>query len=149
MHPRTRGNIEKAGLAEKLKAPGLLACEPLAYLTSLGLMRDAKAVVTDSGGMQEETTALGVPCITVRDNTERPITISEGTNTLIGADPSRIGPIVDDILHDRRQDRPQAGAVGRQGGGADRGGGGELLARAVRVWSGCGDGVLSLWPNVG
>jgi UDP-N-acetylglucosamine 2-epimerase (non-hydrolysing) len=98
VHPRTRGNIEKAGLAAKLKAPGLLACEPLAYLASLGLMRDAKAVVTDSGGMQEETTALGVPCITVRDNTERPITISEGTNTLIGADPARIPPVVEDIL---------------------------------------------------
>ena len=98
VHPRTRGNLEKAGLAERLKAPGLLACEPLAYLASLGLMRDAKVVVTDSGGMQEETTALGVPCITVRDNTERPITISEGTNTLIGADAARIGPVVADVL---------------------------------------------------
>ena len=98
VHPRTRGNIEKAGLAEKLKAPNLIACEPLAYLASLGLMRDAKVVVTDSGGMQEETTALGVPCITVRDNTERPITIVEGTNTLIGADPAKILPIVEDIL---------------------------------------------------
>jgi len=98
VHPRTRGNIEKAGLAEALKAPGLLACEPLAYLASLGLMKDAKVVVTDSGGMQEETTALGVPCITVRDNTERPITIEEGTNTLIGADPAKIGPIVEDVL---------------------------------------------------
>jgi UDP-N-acetylglucosamine 2-epimerase (non-hydrolysing) len=98
VHPRTRGNIEKAGLAERLKAPALLVCEPLAYLTSLGLMREAKVVVTDSGGMQEETTALGTPCITVRDNTERPITISEGTNTLIGADPARIGPIVEDVL---------------------------------------------------
>jgi UDP-N-acetylglucosamine 2-epimerase (non-hydrolysing) len=98
VHPRTRGNIEKAGLAEKLKAPGLCACEPLAYLASLGLMRDAKVVITDSGGMQEETTALGVPCITVRDNTERPITIEEGTNTLIGSDPSRIAPIVADVL---------------------------------------------------
>ena len=98
IHPRTRGNIEKAGLAEKLTAAGLCACEPLAYLASLGLMREAKVVITDSGGMQEETTALGVPCITVRDNTERPITIEEGTNTLVGAEPSRIGPIVDDIL---------------------------------------------------
>ena len=98
MHPRTRGNIEKAGLADKLKAANLLACEPLAYLASLGLMREAKVVVTDSGGMQEETTALGVPCITVRDNTERPITIEEGTNTLIGSDPARILPVVEDIL---------------------------------------------------
>jgi UDP-N-acetylglucosamine 2-epimerase (non-hydrolysing) len=100
VHPRTRGNVEKAGLAEKLKAPNLIACEPLAYLASLGLMRDAKVVVTDSGGMQEETTALGVPCITVRENTERPITISEGTNTLIGADPARILPVVEEILRD-------------------------------------------------
>jgi UDP-N-acetylglucosamine 2-epimerase (non-hydrolysing) len=98
VHPRTRGNIEKAGLAEKLKAPNLIACEPLAYLASLGLMRDAKLVVTDSGGMQEETTALGVPCITVRDNTERPITVAEGTNTLIGADPARILPVIEDVL---------------------------------------------------
>ncbi len=100
VHPRTRGNIEKAGLAEKLKAANLIACEPLAYLASLGLMRDAKVVVTDSGGMQEETTALGVPCITVRDNTERPITLTEGTNTLIGADPARILPVVEEILRD-------------------------------------------------
>jgi UDP-N-acetylglucosamine 2-epimerase (non-hydrolysing) len=98
VHPRTRNNIEKAGLSATLAAPGLLACEPLAYLASLGLMRDAKAVVTDSGGMQEETTALGVPCITVRDNTERPITIQEGTNTLIGADPAKILPVIEDIL---------------------------------------------------
>jgi len=98
VHPRTRANLEKAGIADKLKAPGLLACEPLAYLASLGLMREAKVVVTDSGGMQEETTALGVPCITVRDNTERPITVEEGTNTLLGADPARIGPVVAEIL---------------------------------------------------
>ena len=98
VHPRTRGNIEKAGLSAKLAASQLAVCEPLPYLASLGLMRDAKAVVTDSGGMQEETTALGVPCITVRDNTERPITIEEGTNTLIGADPARILPVVEDIL---------------------------------------------------
>ncbi len=98
VHPRTRANIEKAGLGAKLASPNLAVCEPLAYLASLGLMRDAKAVVTDSGGMQEETTALGVPCITVRDNTERPITIEEGTNTLIGADPARILPVIEDIL---------------------------------------------------
>ena len=98
VHPRTRGNIAKAGLEARLARPMLLACEPLAYLASLGLMREAKVVVTDSGGMQEETTALGVPCITVRENTERPITIEEGTNTLIGADPAKIAPIVDDIL---------------------------------------------------
>ena len=92
-------------------------------------MRDAKVVVTDSGGMQEETTALGVPCITVRDNTERPITIEEGTNTLIGADPGRILPVVEDILRTGGKTRAQARLVGRQGGRAHRGGGGGVPRR--------------------
>jgi UDP-N-acetylglucosamine 2-epimerase (non-hydrolysing) len=64
----------------------------------LGLMKDAKLVLTDSGGMQEETTALGVPCLTLRENTERPITVSEGTNTVVGRDPARIEGEVDAIL---------------------------------------------------
>ncbi len=88
LHPRTRGNIDKFGLAAKLD--GLRILPPLGYLDMLGLMRDAKLVLTDSGGIQEETTALGVPCLTLRDNTERPITLTEGTNTLVGADPAAI-----------------------------------------------------------
>ena len=88
LHPRTRGNIEKFGLSAKLGALRILP--PLGYLDMLGLMRDAKLVLTDSGGIQEETTALGVPCLTLRDNTERPITLTEGTNTLVGADPAAI-----------------------------------------------------------
>ena len=88
LHPRTRGNIEKFGLTAKLEALRILP--PLGYLDMLGLMRDAKLVLTDSGGIQEETTALGVPCLTLRDNTERPITLTEGTNTLVGADPAAI-----------------------------------------------------------
>ena len=65
----------------------------------LGLMRDAHVVLTDSGGLQEETTALGVPCITLRSNTERPVTVSEGTNTVAGVEPENILRIFDDIMH--------------------------------------------------
>ena len=84
-HPRTRLRLERAGL--KLDRVKML--EPVGYLEMLDLVEHAFAVVTDSGGLQEETTALGVPCITVRPNTERPITISEGTNRLV-PDPNRI-----------------------------------------------------------
>ena len=90
LHPRTRGRIEAAGLGAILDDPRILALPPLGYLEILGLMRDAQFVVTDSGGIQEETTALGVPCFTVRENTERPITIAEGTNTLVGTDPAAL-----------------------------------------------------------
>ena len=63
---------------------------PLGYHELLGLMESAKVVLTDSGGIQEETTALGVPCITLRENTERPITVTQGTNTIVGSDPEKI-----------------------------------------------------------
>src|SRR5256885_977410 len=69
---------------------GLRLCEPLGYLDFLGLTSQAQLVLTDSGGLQEETTALGIPCFTIRENTERPITITEGTNTLVGVDPEKI-----------------------------------------------------------
>ena len=69
---------------------GLLLTEPVGYLDFLSLVADAKAVLTDSGGIQEETTYLGVPCFTLRDNTERPVTIEMGTNRLLGLDPARI-----------------------------------------------------------
>ena len=95
LHPRTRGRIEAAGLGAILEDPRILALPPLGYLEILGLMRDARFVVTDSGGIQEETTALGVPCFTVRENTERPITIAEGTNTLVGTDPSALLSAID------------------------------------------------------
>jgi len=88
LHPRTRANIEKFGLTDKLD--GLHVLPPVGYLQMLGLMRDAKLVLTDSGGLQEETTALGVPCLTLRENTERPITLDEGTNTLVGPSPAAI-----------------------------------------------------------
>lgn len=90
LHPRTKTQIEKHGLSDKLSHPFLMAQSPLSYFEMLGAMRAATVVITDSGGLQEETTALGVPCLTVRDNTERPITISEGTNILVGASPENL-----------------------------------------------------------
>jgi UDP-N-acetylglucosamine 2-epimerase (non-hydrolysing) len=96
LHPRTRTNIEKFGLTEGLD--GLRILPPVGYLEMLGLMRDARLVLTDSGGIQEETTALGVPCLTLRDNTERPITLVEGTNTLVGPDPTAIRAAFNDVM---------------------------------------------------
>lgn len=86
MHPRTRGNIERFGLQHLIDTPRMIMLPPQGYLEMLGLMSDARIVLTDSGGLQEETTALGVPCLTMRDNTERPITVDQGTNTMVGRD---------------------------------------------------------------
>ena len=86
VHPRTRLAIEEAGLS----IDGLILTEPLGYIDFLRLMTDARVVLTDSGGIQEETTILNVPCLTVRENTERPITIECGTNRLVGADPDKV-----------------------------------------------------------
>lgn len=99
MHPRTRARAETFGIMAMLeKIPGIVITEPLGYLDFLSLMASAKLVMTDSGGLQEETTALGVPCLTLRENTERPITIDEGTNTLVGCNPAQIIAAADDIL---------------------------------------------------
>jgi len=89
VHPRTRKMME--GLEPD--APGLHLVEPLGYLDFLSLLADSRAVLTDSGGIQEETTYLGIPCFTLRDNTERPVTLTSGTNTLLGLDPSAIARI--------------------------------------------------------
>jgi UDP-N-acetylglucosamine 2-epimerase (non-hydrolysing) len=98
LHPRTRGNIERFGLAPRIPSDRMALLPPQGYLEMLGLMEGAKLVLTDSGGMQEETTALAVPCLTLRDNTERPVTVVEGTNTLVGRDPKRILQAIDAIL---------------------------------------------------
>ncbi len=87
VHPRTRGNLEKFGID---LGANITLVGPQAYMPFLNLWKDAAVVLTDSGGLQEETTALGVPCITIRENTERPITVDEGTNVLVGTDPARI-----------------------------------------------------------
>lgn len=98
LHPRTLANIASFGLEQKIQRSRLLALPPQGYLEMLGLMSAATLVLTDSGGMQEETTALAVPCLTMRENTERPITVEQGTNTLVGRDRSLILRLVDEIL---------------------------------------------------
>jgi UDP-N-acetylglucosamine 2-epimerase (non-hydrolysing) len=89
VHPRTRKMMEEV----ESEHPGLLLTDPLGYVDFLSLLADAGAVLTDSGGIQEETTYLGIPCFTLRDNTERPVTIRAGTNTLLGLDPAAIATI--------------------------------------------------------
>src|SRR6185503_17338014 len=101
VHPRTRKMME--GLEPD--HPGLLLTDPLGYIDFLSLIADAGAVLTDSGGIQEETTYLGVPCFTLRANTERPVTIRAGTNTLLGLDPAAIAGIPA-ALADRPPERP-------------------------------------------
>jgi UDP-N-acetylglucosamine 2-epimerase (non-hydrolysing) len=83
VHPRTRQRLESLGLLEKLKGDGIRTTEPLGYVEFMSAVFDAAFVLTDSGGVQEETTYLGIPCLTLRENTERPITITQGTNRLI------------------------------------------------------------------
>ena len=86
LHPRTKANIERFGLGHLIENTRLILLPPQGYLEMLGLMAGARIVLTDSGGLQEETTALGVPCLTLRENTERPITVEQGTNTMVGRD---------------------------------------------------------------
>jgi UDP-N-acetylglucosamine 2-epimerase (non-hydrolysing) len=91
VHPRTRARLDSFGLTAKLQAAdSIRLIEPLSYLPFVGLAAHSRMVLTDSGGIQEETTVLGVPCITMRDNTERPITCEAGTNVLAGSDPGRV-----------------------------------------------------------
>jgi UDP-N-acetylglucosamine 2-epimerase (non-hydrolysing) len=89
VHPRTEARMRDLGILTE----GLHVVPPLPYSAFLSLQCGAAAVVTDSGGVQEETTALGIPCFTLRDNTERPVTISHGTNTLLGLDPERLAEV--------------------------------------------------------
>ena len=99
VHPRTRNSLQKFDLWNALENnPSITLAEPLGYLDFLNLIKDASVVVTDSGGIQEETTVLSVPCVTLRENTERPVTVTVGTNYLIGTDPARILETVDKIL---------------------------------------------------
>ena len=91
VHPRTRERMAALGYSEPARdGARLFVLPPLGYLKFLGLLREARFVITDSGGLQEETTALGIPCLTVRDNTERPITVELGTNELVGASPAAL-----------------------------------------------------------
>ena len=98
LHPRTRSNINKFELSNLIDPSRMIFLPPQGYLEMLGLMMDSAVVLTDSGGLQEETTALGVPCLTLRENTERPITIEQGTNTLVGTSRNAIISAIDEIL---------------------------------------------------
>jgi UDP-N-acetylglucosamine 2-epimerase (non-hydrolysing) len=100
VHPRTRANMKAFGIGTDL-SPNFLFTDPIGYIDFLALIKNASLIVTDSGGIQEETTYLGVPCVTLRDNTERPATINVGSNYLAGTDVSRLSKIVTDILNGR------------------------------------------------
>ncbi len=98
LHPRTRENIRRFELHRELDPDRMLLLPPQGYLEMLGLMSAATVLLTDSGGLQEESTALGVPCLTLRDNTERPITLDQGTNSLVGHDRDLTLSLLDQIL---------------------------------------------------
>jgi len=123
VHPRTRQRLNELGFAASTNAH-LHLLEPLPYLEFIALQRQAKLVITDSGGIQEETTFLGVPCLTVRENTERPITISRGTNQLIGRDLKRLRDTAERTL--RNETQPKKISVPLWDGHAA-----ERIARAV------------------
>jgi UDP-N-acetylglucosamine 2-epimerase (non-hydrolysing) len=111
VHPRTRERLRQFGLYERLAgADGVILSAPLGYRENLGLMVEARLVITDSGGIQEETSHLGVPCLTFRKNTERPVTVTDGTNTVIGDDLAFAEETIMMILEDRyKRGRPIAG----------------------------------------
>jgi len=106
IHPRTRTQLAATGLKKWLSESRVHLVPPLGYLDMLGLLSSARLVITDSGGIQEETTCLGVPCLTVRENTERPVTVSSGTNTIVGLDPDVLVRVALDIVQGR--ERPGA-----------------------------------------
>ncbi len=114
VHPRTRARIDALDLA----ATGVRLLDPLGYIEFMSLVRSATALLTDSGGIQEETSFLGIPCFTLRDNTERPITVTAGTNVLLGLEPRRISEIPD-LLAQRAGVRP-ASIPGWDGAAASR-----------------------------
>jgi UDP-N-acetylglucosamine 2-epimerase (non-hydrolysing) len=125
VHPRTRARLTK----EKIKvAPRVNLTEPLPYMTFIGLMAKARFVLTDSGGIQEETTVLQIPCLTLRGNTERPVTIERGTNRLVGTDPKEMRNSIETILAGKWHtgDRPP-----RWDGKA-----GERIADTIERWEG-------------
>ena len=99
IHPRTKARLESFGLYEKMEnAPNIKCLDPIGYLDFLNLTSQAKVICTDSGGLQEESTALLVPCLTLRENTERPITCSEGTSTLIGNDAEKLNQYLKQVI---------------------------------------------------
>ena len=102
-HPRTRQQLDRSRYKHvqdrTQKSSGLIVVEPLGYMEFLSLLSEARLVLTDSGGIQEETTVLGIPCLTLRENTERPVTIEQGTNVLVGTSPYRIMTAISKVLN--------------------------------------------------
>jgi UDP-N-acetylglucosamine 2-epimerase (non-hydrolysing) len=127
VHPRTRANLERLGLA--FNDDRLKLADPIGYTEFLGLVAMSAGVLTDSGGIQEETTYLGVPCFTLRSTTERPITVSEGTNTLLGLAPERIAEIPAMLERRRRPTGPPQLWDGRAAGRLV-----DVLAADDRIW---------------
>lgn len=121
LHPRTRQRLREQ--VDVLRRSGVLVTEPLGYLDFLRLMDGARVVLTDSGGIQEETTVLGVPCFTLRENTERPVTITQGTNRLAGTQPQRVIALLDEVLNQEA----------RVAGGVPEGWDGHAAERIVKV----------------
>lgn len=107
VHPRTRNRLKEFGLSEMLQSPNIILTEPIGYIDFIHLVKHASAVITDSGGVQEETTYMGVPCITIRPNTERPVTVTEGTNTLATLEL----PVIFELLHQMQNGTYKKGAV--------------------------------------
>lgn len=103
VHPRTAQRLAATGFDSRLRDAGIILVEPLSYIDFMSLVLDSAAVITDSGGLQEETTYLGIPCLTLRENTERPITLTEGTNRLVA--PSTLALALGRALATAREDR--------------------------------------------
>lgn len=132
IHPRTESRIAAAGLTDLLAESDISTLPPQGYLEMLGLMKDARIVLTDSGGIQEETTALGIPCITLRENTERPVTVDQGTNTVVGTNVDKILACCKDVME-------TGGKVGRvpelwDGMAAMR------IVQVINLWAGTRNG---------
>jgi UDP-N-acetylglucosamine 2-epimerase (non-hydrolysing) len=126
VHPRTRASLERHALLDRLADADIVTLPPQGYLEMVGLMRGAVLALTDSGGVQEETTALGVPCLTMRANTERPITEEQGTNTVVGVDRARVLAAVDRVVAgDGKRGRVPEGWDGRAA---------ERIAQHLAAW---------------
>jgi UDP-N-acetylglucosamine 2-epimerase (non-hydrolysing) len=134
LHPRTRALLDRHGLWPRIERTRLQVVAPMGYTEFLGLMAGARVTLTDSGGIQEETTALGVRCLTLRENTERPVTVTEGTNRVVGTEPARILAALDAVLSETcgRHPSPHRLPEGWDGRAAQR------IVAVIRKWGKAG-----------